>query len=134
MSQCSISILRERIRKSGFLMFSVGTVMEHLLEMVHLVSSQIFFYHDFSVLQQNHEPLLKVLYTLKKQELPLPPNPSKIDYYKNSDELCNHVTKLSLPSHRKINCSNTVQLYKTDPIYENPVVDIFVGDTCNFII
>ena len=115
-------------------MFSVGTVMEHLLEMVHLVSSQIFFYHDFSVLQQNHEPLLKVLYTLKKQELPLPPDLSKIDYYKNSDELCKHVTKLSLLSHWKINCSNTVQLYKTDPIYENPVVDIFVGDFFNFII
>ena len=71
---------------------------------------------------------------LKKQELPPPPDPSKIDYYKNFDELWKRVTKLSLPSYWKINCSNTVHLYKSDPIYENPVLDIFVSDTFNFII
>ena len=41
---------------------------------------------------------------------------------------------MSLPSYWKINCNNTVNLYKTDPIYENPVLDIFVSDTFNFII
>ena len=29
---------------------------------------------------------------------------------------------------------NTVHLYKTDPIYENLALDIFVSDTFNFII
>ena len=41
---------------------------------------------------------------------------------------------MSLPSYWKINSSNTVHLYKTDPIYEHPVLNIFVDDTFNFII
>ena len=45
-----------------------------------------------------------------------------------------YVTKLNLLSYWKSNCSNTVHLYKTDPMYENPVLDIFVTDTFNFII
>ena len=72
--------------------------------------------------------------TLKKQELPPPPNSSKIYNYKNLDELRKHVTNLSLLSYWKINCSNTVYLYKIDPIYDNPLLDIFVGDAFNFII
>ena len=45
-----------------------------------------------------------------------------------------YVTKLSLLSYWKINCSNTLHLYKTDPMYENTVLDIFVTDTFNFTI
>ena len=45
-----------------------------------------------------------------------------------------YVTKLSLLSYWKINCSNTVHFFKTDPMYENTVLDIFVTDTFNFTI
>ena len=66
--------------------------------------------------------------TFKKQGLPPLQGTSKIDY-ENFDELCKRVTKLSLLSYRKINCSNTVHLYKINPVYENPALEIFVSDT-----
>ena len=56
-----------------------------------------------------------------------------MDNYKDFDELCKRVTKLSLPSYWKIKYSNAIHLYKTDPIYEDPGLDIFVSDTFNFI-
>ena len=55
-------------------------------------------------------------------------------YYKNFDELYKRVTKLTLPQYGKINCCNIVRLYKIDPVHENPVFDIFVSDTFNFVI
>ena len=95
--------------------------MEHLLEMVQLVSSHRFFYLDFLVLHSTKPQTYAESITLKKQELPPPPDPTKIDYYKNFDELCKRVTKLSLPSYWKINCSNIVHLYvmelKTNKFY-----------------
>ena len=72
--------------------------------------------------------------TLKNKNYHHPPDFSKIVWYKNFDELSKCITKLSLLSYWKINCGNTVHLYKIDPIYENPVLDIFVSDTFNFII
>ena len=71
---------------------------------------------------------------LKKQELPPPLDHSNIDFYKNFDELCKRIKKMSLPLHWKINCNNSLHLYKSDSIYENPMLDIFVSDTFNLII
>ena len=55
-------------------------------------------------------------------------------YYKNFDELCKRLTKLTLPQYGKITYCNIVRLYKIDPVHENPVLDIFVSDTFNFVI
>ena len=103
--------------------------------MVQNVSAQRFFTLIFLYFIKTTNLCWKYYnHKKKQQELPPPPDPSKIDNYKNFDELCKRVTKLSLKSYWKINCSNTVHLFKTDPIYENPVLDIFVSDTFNFII
>ena len=120
-------------QKIWFLMILVRADMEYLLEMVQFVCSQRFFliwFFSTSTKPRNSTESI----TLKNKNYHHPPDSSKIVWYKNFDELSKCITKLSLLSYWKINCGNTVHLYKIDPIYENPVLDIFVSDTFNFII
>ena len=64
-------------------------------------------------------------YYYKIQELPPPPDSSKIDYYKNLDELCKCIGKLSLPSNWKINCGNIMHLYKIVSDIFNCIIPVF---------
>ena len=64
-------------------------------------------------------------YYYKIQELPPPPDSSNIDYYKNLDEFCKRIGKLSLPSNWKINCGNIIHLYKIVSDIFNCIIPVF---------
>ena len=106
------------------------------LSVFSLYRNGIFAWHDltcflantfFTLIFQyfNKTTTLCWKYYYKIQELPPPPDSSKIDYYKNLDELCKCIGKLSLPSNWKINCGNIIHLYKIVSDIFNCIIPVF---------